>query len=588
MINNDIAYIAAVKQPIDKTLSNIAAYDSGFFSGFVNPLEHDHFEKVNQDIRVKTQLFAGVKKSQFDTVRNYETVRAALAEREKGLGSSKGAKVGQEERNPKIDAIFNRARVLNAALRPASVMASREAHLSSDAMYAQQEQSHNNGASRFYLMSREWSGQFKGQLVYKPRPSDAPPSNNGDRYTEKLSTSAVTKIFESGAYVAQCHGGFSTFLTLTFTEAQRNEIFSGNVTLGSEVSRFINAAKKMYRRGWDADYITLRNEESGKAFCPISKDGEKVCGYGNTADFHYVWVAECPANENGEANPHVHMILNWQVEEKLFWAWSQRLENIWGNGFAHIERIKFGKAASGYLIKAVGYAAKGGNADQGLIKGNRYNIARCSRAPKWEALASFDADNMAAIIKECGYKLQQWRKPLEREIRRKKAKRDEFIRLKAIEKKEVSKVARYTNLINKLESEARAVKQEMKSRGVFARSDNSFSITFEGDDAKAKANRFLQWAAGARGWSMNLTGYHFTEEKNGETRDRWAIGGDMSELRDNAVVKYRNEYEQFQYKRADWRSQLTQEHITPTPDYDEIALAVEKCRKHWVEYERLN
>ncbi|MDN3683915.1 hypothetical protein QW180_07745 [Vibrio sinaloensis] len=53
---------------------------------------------------------------------------------------------------------------------------------------------------------------------------------------------------------------------------------------------------------------------------------------------------------------------------------------------------------------------KGENADQGLIRGNRYNIARCSRAPAWETLATFEADNITAVIKELGYKLEQWKK----------------------------------------------------------------------------------------------------------------------------------------------------------------------------------
>ncbi|KLU98739.1 hypothetical protein ABT56_23125, partial [Photobacterium aquae] len=206
-------------------------------------------------------------------------------------------------------------------------------------------------------------------------PGDAPDPQSGERYTEKLTQRAVTKIFESGAYVSVREGGFATFLTLTFSNEQRNAIFGGDTTLGKEVSRFLDGIKKMYQRGW------LGTDKEGQ---PFELDG--------IADpFHYIWVAECPANENGEPNPHVHLLMNWKVEKEHFTAWSERLEGIWGHGFAHLERIREPKAAGSYLIKAVGYAAKGDNANQGLIRGNRYNIARCSRAPGWECIASFEA-----------------------------------------------------------------------------------------------------------------------------------------------------------------------------------------------------
>ncbi|PSU70378.1 rolling circle replication-associated protein [Photobacterium phosphoreum] len=58
----------------------------------------------------------------------------------------------------------------------------------------------------------------------------------------------------------------------------------------------------------------------------------------------YCWVAEMPANEDGEPNPHVHILLRWLVPKTHFFAWVGRLERIWGNGFAKIERIKHAKA----------------------------------------------------------------------------------------------------------------------------------------------------------------------------------------------------------------------------------------------------
>ncbi|MBF4249039.1 hypothetical protein EA004_29395, partial [Vibrio anguillarum] len=102
-----------------------------------------------------------------------------------------------------------------------------------------------------------------------------------------------------------------------------------------------------------------------------------------------------------------------------------------------------------------------------LIKGNRYNIARCSRAPNWDVLAAFDVDNMASIIRECGYKLEKWRKPLEKEINRKKFKKDELIKVFAIENKkgEKKKIFKLQSLIKRLETEITEHKEILKSRG---------------------------------------------------------------------------------------------------------------------------
>ncbi|MBV1843652.1 hypothetical protein KSX29_23905, partial [Photobacterium ganghwense] len=65
---------------------------------------------------------------------------------------------------------------------------------------------------------------------YTQTPSSAAPdAQQGERFTEKLTKRAVSKIFEAGAYVATCHGGFCTFLTLTFSQAERARIFSSMV-----------------------------------------------------------------------------------------------------------------------------------------------------------------------------------------------------------------------------------------------------------------------------------------------------------------------------------------------------------------------
>lgn len=519
----DVGFIAGVTQDVTKTNQNLAAIESGFFSDVDNAwLESEReklksFEQIHH-VRTKTTAKLG---------------REAQLEELKRLGLSKGAKVRQGKGRKQIDRLITRSRRCQPRHKTQSTFVENY-----DEMYNQAQNANQKGKSRAFLMHRPWSEQIKMQMIYQPRPSDAPSANDGERYTDKLTSRAVRQIFESGAYVAACHGGFKTFLTLTFDEVQRDRIFSGEITLGSEVSRFLDGAKKLFQRGFTA---TVRSKQDNHSQQNIDECEHVEIIEGSAAPFHYIWVAECPMNEDGEPNPHVHILLDWSVERSVFDTWAQRLESIWGHGFANLQRIKLPKAAGSYLIKAVGYAAKGGNANQGLIRGNRYNIARCSRAPKWEVLAAFDADNMAAIIKECGYRLERWRKPLEKAVRRKQFKRDEAIRASAIAKDKTPQKFKLQRLIKTLDSEIRGYKEQIKSRGVFARTDNTFSICFEGETATEKMDEFLLWAHGARDWSMN-------------TND-----AELDDLRAIAIMKYDDEYERFLYSRANWQSQLHQE-----------------------------
>ena len=117
----------------------------------------------------------------------------------------------------------------------------------------------------------------------------------------------------------------------------------------------------------------------------------------------YLWVAENPAKlrkagdiatdietraeytplENGE-NPHLHLMMKWQVHRVHFRHWAARLEKLWGNGFAHLEKIKDPQKAGSYVAKAAGYLSKAqGKTDQGDIRGNRYAISKRARAPGW-------------------------------------------------------------------------------------------------------------------------------------------------------------------------------------------------------------
>ena len=552
MNDQDLTYLVGFKQSATKTIQQNDHYQelthaAQIKGGFFNACDS---EAINRQLNVKAQLHRA------KTMTSAKQGREALSEAKKQLGLSNGAKVrhgsmAERFQNQSRRSIPTGGNVVElsrdglhaVADAPLSYIQPQQMQ-SGWVMNPDQKKSNRhrleyvpqNGAS-LYLMRREWSQQTKLQLVFRPSPSDAPDVNTGDRYTEQLTTRAVKKIFESGAYVAACHGGFTTFLTLTFDEAQRAKILgeSGEdkITIGSEISRFLDGAKKVYERGFE---YTAGESNGLQGEIEAAQDIVKVEGI--EGDFHYIWVAECPANEDGEPNPHVHMLLNWQVEPAHFQAWSKRLEKIWGHGFAHLERIKFKEAASGYLIKAIGYAAKGNNANQGIIRGNRYNIARCSRAPAWEVLASFDVDNMTSIIKECGYKLEQWRKPMARELRRKQTKKDQAIKAMAVNKDNQQTQYRLKNLIAKLDSEMRDCRQAMKSRGVYADTKNTFAITFEGEEANTKADTFMEWAAGARGWSMNSDEF------------------DLSDLREHVQAQYQSEFDHWQYKQAYWRGLL--------------------------------
>ncbi|MCW4446831.1 hypothetical protein OHV10_21560 [Vibrio splendidus] len=600
---DDVKYITALAQDVGQTDKNIAALESGFFSA----PNLDWLENEKQNLKVAEQLhfLKTVKTAEAGelfkdgklslTPPDYftNTKRGAHGGAVERLGSSKGAKVGQGKHR-QIERLIAKNRKPEPRDKSISYQGANSDGFDACAAPVQSGWILNPDSNRrqleyiperrskAFLMQRKWSNQLKMQMIYQPTPSDAPPANDGDRYTEKLTSRAVRKIFESGAYVAACHSGFTTFLTLTFSEEQRKHIFGGEAqtdegllycpiqtTIGAEVSRFLNSAKKIYQRGFSFQPDDLKNNKQNNL--GLKSDKIKVPGrigrplksvyhtvdenkvktkhvkelHGPTGapfDFHYIWVAECPMNEDGEPNPHVHVLLNWQVPHEHFLGWAHQIEKLWGHGVAHLEKIKYGTAAAGYLIKAVGYAAKGDNADQGLIKGNRYNIARCSRAPDWEVLASFEAGNMASIIKECGYRLERWRKPIEKEIKRKRDKRDEAIKAMAIKNNQGKRSAHFKlkNLIEKLEGEIKEQRDVLKNRGVYARSENVFSICFDGEESAQKMDEFLIWAAGARDWSM-------------QTSDL-----DLSEVQRYAQQHYEEEYQSFLSKRNNWQSQFNQ------------------------------
>ncbi|GHE87409.1 rolling circle replication-associated protein [Thalassotalea profundi] len=403
------------------------------------------------------------------------------------------------------------------------------------------------------LYAQEWANKFRfgfesGALGAKV----APPITTGERKTNELTKNATRQILESGAYLSATRAGYTTFLTLTFDDIARGKLKREETTIGKEVSRFFDAAQKIYQRGMEVGFYQDDNGEfidydkpkkikfSLPMYCPELVFPRLPCGdikalpdleecipynfrkhiecdylendavYGLKKVYpplDYMWVAENPKNKAGEDNPHVHIMMRWKVEKKHFRAWAERLESIWGHGFAKLERIHTPQAASNYLLKAVGYLSKGSSGEQGEIKGNRYNVSASARAPKWECIGEFFADNFIAILGELREKLH--RKKLKAyadkiavnaKLSEEKAK---FKKLSNINKKSPSekRQAYIEHLKNRLLGGDKALKSinEKLSELPFI---NDFAI---GNLNKEQADNFIYWAMRERFWNTAIT-----------------------------------------------------------------------------------
>lgn len=226
---------------------------------------------------------------------------------------------------------------------------------------------------------REWADEWRIRTQADTSSGSLPPSQEGARISELLSERGAKKIAESCEFMSLKKGGFKTFVTGTFNEEIRKKIELGETTIQREVSRCMDSLQKMYQRGWE------------------NESGEKVAGHNE--GLAYCWVVEIPINENGEQNPHVHMLLAWSVPYRHFAQWSKRIERIWGNGYFHLEKIKDCKCAGAYMAKAAGYMTKGsGDDSQGRVRGNRYGISETARAPDWVTIGKSQLHSMGQII----------------------------------------------------------------------------------------------------------------------------------------------------------------------------------------------
>ena len=279
------------------------------------------------------------------------------------------------------------------------------------------------------LSYRAWSDEWR-VTCRTDAPYQLPPQQAGRRETDTLSQRGARKISESCEYVALTQGGYRTFLTLTFDMEARARMLdhqaiadftkikltregyqpiktytdgfertlSGN-SLQRELSRFFDGLQKIYQRGFKTHYQRgyIRRRKTGD-YIPVTFN--KQTQPGNDNALSYCWVAECPQNAQGKPNPHVHVLLAWEIDYSVFPIWAQRIEKLWRQGFAHLEKIKSRgrKSASAYIAKAAKYISKGEG--QGTIKGNRYGISKPARAPGWEAVRNYAWHKMGAIIEK--------------------------------------------------------------------------------------------------------------------------------------------------------------------------------------------
>lgn len=225
---------------------------------------------------------------------------------------------------------------------------------------------------------REWAQEWRIRTQVEAA-NTTPPELDGPRVSEMLSHRGARKIAESCEFMSKVRGGYKTFVTGTFDESTRGKIATGETTIQREVSRCMDALQKMYSRGWTD-----------------KKTGDRVPGH--DGGLAYCWVVEVPKNENGEDNPHVHILLGWRVEYRNFEGWAARLESVWGNGYFHLEKIKDCTCAGAYMAKAAGYMTKGEDGQQGQVKGNRYGISAAARAPDWVTLSRHQLHTMSQII----------------------------------------------------------------------------------------------------------------------------------------------------------------------------------------------
>jgi len=286
----------------------------------------------------------------------------------------------------------------------------------------------------------DWRATAYNETLTKSKP----PVQQGDRWTKRLSPRGKKAIENSALYMHKIGRGYRTFLTFTFTPEWRAQVEKWDATprgtdderktIGNLITECLNTMQQRHRNG-----ITFKNHwrRAGK-----KKKGEsytangtvfkgQVTAWKNSSEwtpiawreefklegrrrpFNFVWVIENPTNEEGERNPHIHVLMNWHVKIDQFHAWSMWIEKTWGKGFAKLERIRKPSAAAGYMAKAANYISKGAEGEQGPVRGNRYSIGKDARAPKARIIGHYWSERIREAIR-LGYESgrKQWPKNL--------------------------------------------------------------------------------------------------------------------------------------------------------------------------------
>lgn len=195
-----------------------------------------------------------------------------------------------------------------------------------------------------------------------------PPRQTGPRETSWLSQRAARNI-KGAARKASGTLSLHAFWTFTFSEDQRHEIASGTLVPGAEIRRFL---------GWLRKHV--RQESATRP----------DLGAGALA---YIWVAENPEDDN----PHLHFLTSYTSRYRDFRAFAADVERVWGHGAVHMEWIREARASGHYLLKAVGYTAKGEAQGQGTIRGNRYSISR-NIMPKYRSMELLGSESLQDVF----------------------------------------------------------------------------------------------------------------------------------------------------------------------------------------------
>ncbi len=290
------------------------------------------------------------------------------------------------------------------------------------------------GAGRYAVIEKRWwSDEYRIRTQSDKLANMPVPENSGDRKTKTLSMRGARAVADSCEFMAAKHGGYKTFLTLTFSDearqrlgtfkvsrkgkAEQADMFNGfdgeackvefkEITIQQEVKRFFDGISRVFARGFQ--YVNDNGETvEVEPHHGAPKDWTSESGEYKTLP--YCWVVEIPKNEQGEDNPHLHVLLGWRIAYKHFDAWSKRIESLWGQGFAHLEKIKEAEHAGAYMAKAAGYLSKAqGAEDQGEVKGNRYWISKPSRADGWECVERSQMGEMGGLIRDV-YRFMQFK-----------------------------------------------------------------------------------------------------------------------------------------------------------------------------------